>query len=821
MAANRFVAPCGNNAWLGTAPACSAPLGPKRTIQAAINASSDGDTIFVLAGTYVEAIDLQGKAIHIVGVSGPGSTIIDGNGAAHTVTCDSGEGSDTILEGLRIVGGNAGTNGYGGGLLITFSSPTFIDCQVMNNTAGEAGGGVAISLGSPSFDACIFAGNSAGTGGGVHIASGSPTFANCDMYLNSASTQGGALRVHGGSPTFAGCSFNFNLAQHGGGVAVQSGTPTFQDCVISSNSASTSGGGVYIGSDTTTMDEVAITSNLANTSGGGVALAGGTLVITDSDILDNTVNSPLPQPVVAHGGGIRAVNASVEGHWVNIDGNAAMYGGGVSAKNASINLTDSKVRENTVTEEGGGLQGENGAQFVFSYVQVRANSAQIAGGISLKNSSLQSVGGGITDHVTPYSAAIRAQDSSVACHLLVIEDNQSTSPAAQGVVTILGSNAGDTHFTWGYFLENSAAVGGAVYVSNGEVQLTDCLFRENSAMTGGGLAADNFAGPAHIRIDDSIFETNSATVNGGGVSVSTGVNFDAARCTWRWNTAGGTGGAIYAAPKGFNVSSCRFYENAAEVGAGIWLDGSGLWPLGATINNSLFRHNDAAEHGGALAFGDETTVAVSQCTVTANSAGISGSAIYTLYDWVGVSNSIVWGNNGVQVDGPGEINFRFSIIPAFQDGMNCFTANPLFVNAAANDYRLQSGSPAIDMGSHAMIPLDLLDLDDDGSTIEILPHDLDDQPRVQRFGAEEGPCGEYAVIDLGAFEVTGVIAPVVHTPDLNGDGTIDGADLGLLLSAWGDCTGGCCLADFNADGQVNGADLGLLLSHFGSLQAEV
>src|SRR5690606_38599609 len=120
-----------------------------------------------------------------------------------------------------------------------------------------------------------------------------------------------------------------------------------------------------------------------------------------------------------------------------------------------------------------GLQGENGAQFVFSYVQVRANSAQIAGGISLKNSSLQSVGGGITDHVTPYSAAIRAQDSSVACHLLVIEDNQSTSPAAQGVVTILGSNAGDTHFTWGYFLENSAAVGGAVYVSNGEVQLTD------------------------------------------------------------------------------------------------------------------------------------------------------------------------------------------------------------------------------------------------------------------------------------------------------------------------------------------------------------
>jgi T5SS/PEP-CTERM-associated repeat protein len=45
--------------------------------------------------------------------------------------------------------------------------------------------------------------------------------------------------------------------------------------------------------------------------------------------------------------------------------------------------------------------------------------------------------------------------------------------------------------------------------------------------------------------------------------------------------------------------------------------------------------------------------------------------------------------------------------------------------------------------------------------------------------------------------------------DLNGDGSVDGADLGLLLGAWGPGAGP---ADLNGDSIVNGADLGLLLA---------
>lgn len=46
--------------------------------------------------------------------------------------------------------------------------------------------------------------------------------------------------------------------------------------------------------------------------------------------------------------------------------------------------------------------------------------------------------------------------------------------------------------------------------------------------------------------------------------------------------------------------------------------------------------------------------------------------------------------------------------------------------------------------------------------------------------------------------------------DINQDGVVDGADLGLLLGAWEACEG-CCPADLNADNNVDGADLGLLL----------
>jgi hypothetical protein len=58
----------------------------------------------------------------------------------------------------------------------------------------------------------------------------------------------------------------------------------------------------------------------------------------------------------------------------------------------------------------------------------------------------------------------------------------------------------------------------------------------------------------------------------------------------------------------------------------------------------------------------------------------------------------------------------------------------------------------------------------------------------------------------------GSLGPAVRpSPDLNGDGSINGADLGALLAAWSGEPGESP-ADLNADGVVDGADLGGLLA---------
>ncbi|MFO0873681.1 MAG: hypothetical protein U0575_06880 [Phycisphaerales bacterium] len=48
--------------------------------------------------------------------------------------------------------------------------------------------------------------------------------------------------------------------------------------------------------------------------------------------------------------------------------------------------------------------------------------------------------------------------------------------------------------------------------------------------------------------------------------------------------------------------------------------------------------------------------------------------------------------------------------------------------------------------------------------------------------------------------------------DLNGDGSVNGADLGVMLSEWGNANSP---ADLNCDGMVDGADLGVMLAAWG------
>lgn len=59
-----------------------------------------------------------------------------------------------------------------------------------------------------------------------------------------------------------------------------------------------------------------------------------------------------------------------------------------------------------------------------------------------------------------------------------------------------------------------------------------------------------------------------------------------------------------------------------------------------------------------------------------------------------------------------------------------------------------------------------------------------------------------------------VMTPTSVIGDLDGDGSVNAADLSILLGAWGPCAGNCP-ADLNGDGQVGAADLGALLGAWG------
>ncbi|MCA9286004.1 MAG: MBL fold metallo-hydrolase [Phycisphaerales bacterium] len=64
------------------------------------------------------------------------------------------------------------------------------------------------------------------------------------------------------------------------------------------------------------------------------------------------------------------------------------------------------------------------------------------------------------------------------------------------------------------------------------------------------------------------------------------------------------------------------------------------------------------------------------------------------------------------------------------------------------------------------------------------------------------------------------LAPAAHAGcglgDLDGNGTVDGADLGMLLASWG--RGGA--GDLDANGTIDGADLGIMLASWGPTTLE-
>src|SRR5210317_984667 len=122
------------------------------TIQAAINASKNGDTVIVANDTYNEKIifppDADNKTISLISENGAEVTVIDGTGKSGSVVTFP-ENSNSTLDGFTITNGS--TSGNGGGILIgANSSPTIENCIITGNEA-FAGGGISCGNSSAPF----------------------------------------------------------------------------------------------------------------------------------------------------------------------------------------------------------------------------------------------------------------------------------------------------------------------------------------------------------------------------------------------------------------------------------------------------------------------------------------------------------------------------------------------------------------------------------------------------------------------------------------------------------------------------------------------
>lgn len=370
------------------------------SLQRAIVSAVPGDTVIVRPGTYPEAIDFLGKAITVTGEHGAENTTIDGSTfQGSIVTCQSGEGPDSILDGFTIANGNAmhgagmynlqsspmvtncifiqNTADYGGGMYNWENSPIIKCCTFeANNAYSSAGGmynyesaltvedsvfthnimggmavgalGIKNSTNSVTLTNCVFVGNTnKGGGGGIDQGIIHLTATNCEFIENTTSGYGGGIsavsKELAGSLTLTNCIFQRNTAQGCGGGLASSYNMTATNCTFTENEAAAgAGGGMWITKSSLSLTNSTFNNNAA-VEGGGLfltAFEGSTREISNSFFFKNTAE---------RGGGVFVYYAfhSVFTNNTFVANSANDHGGAISQHAATTTMTNNIFWSNT------------------------------------------------------------------------------------------------------------------------------------------------------------------------------------------------------------------------------------------------------------------------------------------------------------------------------------------------------------------------------------------------------------------------------------------------------------------------------------------
>ncbi len=329
-----YVKPGGSDLLPGTSWALA-----KATVQAAISTASEGDEIWVAAGTYTA--HLTNKVVGELAVNtalygGFGGTetsraqrnpsanvtILDGTNNGIVFTIDHLAGPGTRVDGFTIRNGYAtGFTSYGGAFHILGSAPTIAGNVITGNTADGLGGAILLAgykTTAPAGHAVIsrntFYFNRSGDGGaGIAIIGSSPEISNNIFALNYTTGTGGAIgcwtmdSAKVCSPTIAnnfiyenGTNYNETGARLGGGaiyatsdatdgrpVAFGISAPLIVNNVIAANGAARSGGGIVL-VDSNIQSATVVNNTIFGNNGSGIYWAQTFPTIANNIVAFNT-----------------------------------------------------------------------------------------------------------------------------------------------------------------------------------------------------------------------------------------------------------------------------------------------------------------------------------------------------------------------------------------------------------------------------------------------------------------------------------------------------------------------------------------------------
>jgi hypothetical protein len=203
----------------------------------------------------------------------------------------------------------------------------------------------------------------------------------------------------------------------------------------------------------------------------------------------------------------------------------------------------------------------------------------------------------------------------------------------------------------------NAALGGAIYWFRSNLEMTDCNLADNKAYHGGAL----YSVEANGTLSESILARNQAGYERGRPIMAPDPNDPNTLIPTVPLDLGpifGRGGAYYSMSSPVKVQDSNFIENKATgSGGGVYFAGSSVLPdLRPCLFDSLLTRNTAGRDGGAVSVNWYSQPQISNCTLTENKvtgslgadAGFGGGLYVSYNSNADLINSILWANVGVQ-----------------------------------------------------------------------------------------------------------------------------------------------------------------------------